>query len=240
MVVSGGGGGAGVGAPNGGSAGNAALTGAGNAGCSDSGDGGAGGIGPTDGTNGGGAGCIGGSTNGSATKGGDGANGGGGGGGGWFGGGGSGPSEFQYYSQGGGGGGSSYGGAGLSSGITITAASAEATPLVVISWNIARCVAGLTTHVLTATYATGAFYGLFCVNANGDGTYTQYSPGLLVTQQTLTGTGHIRKNQGVTTIQANLPAFKNLNLVGSANGTVSSFGESGSGFPTLNGTFTLT
>jgi hypothetical protein len=96
-----------------------------------------------------------------------------------------------------------------------------------------------TTYFLTATYATGSFYGVFCVNANGDGTYTQYSPGLPVNQQTLTGTGHIRMNQGVTSIQAYLPTFKNLNLVGTTNGTASSFGESGSGFPHLSGTFTL-
>ena len=101
------------------------------------------------------------------------------------------------------------------------------------------CAAGLTARVLNATYATGTFIGLFCVNANGDGTYAQWSPALPVTEQALTGTGHIRVNQGTTTVQANLPAFKNLNLVGSTNGTVSSFGESGSGFPTLHGTFTL-
>jgi hypothetical protein len=77
------------------------------------------------------------------------------------------------------------------------------------------------------------------VNANGDGTYAQYSPGLPVNQQVLTGTGHIRTNQGVTSIQAYLPAFKNLNLVGSSNAVASSFGESGSGFPHLSGTFTL-
>jgi hypothetical protein len=98
----------------------------------------------------------------------------------------------------------------------------------------------LTPYFLTATYHTGTFYGAFCVNANGDGTYTQHSPGLPVSQRTLTGIGHIRKNQGVTSIQAYLPAFKNLNLVGTTNGTASSFGESGSGFPHLNGTFTLT
>jgi len=98
----------------------------------------------------------------------------------------------------------------------------------------------LTPYVLSATYATGSFTGLFCVNANGDGTYTQYSPGLPVNQQTLTGTGHIRMNQGVTSIQAHMPKFQNLNLVGTTNGTTSSFGESGSGFPHLNGTFILT
>ena len=95
------------------------------------------------------------------------------------------------------------------------------------------------TYFLTATYATGTFYGVFCVNANGDGTYVQYSPGLPANQQILTGTGHIRTNQGVTSIQAYLPTFKNLNLVGTSNAAASSFGESGSGFPHLSGTFTL-
>jgi hypothetical protein len=111
--------------------------------------------------------------------------------------------------------------------------------VVTISY-VVSCAAGLTLHVLNATYATGKFSAIFCVNANGDGTYTQYSPGLSASQQALTGTGHIRVNHGTTTIQAYLPAFKNLDLVGSTNGAVSSFGESGSGFPPLNGTFTLT
>jgi hypothetical protein len=105
---------------------------------------------------------------------------------------------------------------------------------------VSPCGTGLTPYFLTATYHTGTFTGVFCVNANGDGTYTQNSPGLPVSQRTLTGTGHIRMNQGVTSIQAYMPAFQNLNLVGTTNGTASSFGESGSGFPHLNGTFTLT
>ena len=79
----------------------------------------------------------------------------------------------------------------------------------------------LASHFLTATYSTGPSPAWFCVNANGDGTYTQYSPGLPTSQQTLAGTGHIRKNQGVTSIQVYMPAFKNLNLVGSTrNGVV--------------------
>ncbi len=149
--------------------------------------------------------------------------GGGGGGGGYVGGGGS--------VGAGGGGGSSYP-------APATQWDTTATPSVTITY-VPTCAAGLTAHLLNATYATGTFTGLFCVNANGDGTYTQYSPGLPATEQTLTGTGHIRKNQGTTSIQAYMPAFRNLNLVGSINGTVSSFGESGSGFPHLSGTFTL-
>ena len=102
------------------------------------------------------------------------------------------------------------------------------------------CATALTPYFLSATYATGTFTGVFCVNAYGDGTYTQYSPGLPVTQRTLTGTGHIRVNSRVISIQAYLPTFKNLNPVGTTNGTASSFSESGSGFPHLSGTFTLT
>ena len=38
---------------------------------------------------------------------------------------------------------------------------------------ISQCTAGLDAHVLTATYASGTFTGLFCVNGKGFGTYTQ-------------------------------------------------------------------
>lgn len=38
---------------------------------------------------------------------------------------------------------------------------------------ISQCTAGLHAHVLTATYASGTFTGLFCVNGKGFGTYTQ-------------------------------------------------------------------
>lgn len=126
LLVAGAGGGSGGGGV-GGSAGDTSVTGAGAGGCG--GAGAHGGVGPTDGSNGGGSGC-GGSGDGSASSGGTGAVDGGGGGGGWFGGGGGGP----FADGGGGGGGSSYGGAGPSAGITITTASATATPKVVISW----------------------------------------------------------------------------------------------------------
>jgi len=99
------------------------------------------------------------------------------------------------------------------------------------------CASG-TAHFLVATSHTGNFTGLFCVNANGDGTYTQRSVGPPVVQ-TLKGTGHIRMNQGVTTIQAAGATAKNFSLVGTTNGTASSFRETGSGLTTKTGTFTL-
>jgi hypothetical protein len=99
------------------------------------------------------------------------------------------------------------------------------------------CPSG-TPHYLTATSGPATFFGLFCVNANGDGTYTQYAPGFPVTQ-TLAGSGHIRVNHGVISIQASGPTTKNFSLVGSTNGTASSFAEMASGFPTATGTFTL-
>ncbi len=76
------------------------------------------------------------------------------------------------------------------------------------------------------------------MNATGDGTYTQYSPGFPVTQ-TLAGTGHIRVSQGVTSIQASGATAHDFSLVGSTNGTASSFAETGSGLPNKTGTFTL-
>jgi hypothetical protein len=133
----------------------------------------------------------------------------------------------------GGGGGSGYAAPGLSPAFTTGVRGGNG--VVTITYTLS-CGA-LTPYALSAQPTNGVpFSGLFCVNANGDGTFTQFGPG----NQELVGTGHIRVNQGTTTIQAYLPAYKNLNLVGSTNGTVSSFGETGSGFPSLNGTFTLT
>ncbi len=99
------------------------------------------------------------------------------------------------------------------------------------------CPSG-TPHYLTATYGSATFFGLFCVNANGDGSYTQFAPGFPVTQ-TLTGTGHIRVNQGVTSIQASGSTSKSFSLVGTTNGTTSSFSETTSGLPNATGTFTV-
>ena len=66
---------------------------------------------------------------------------------------------------------------------------------------------------MNATYATGTFTGLFCVNATGFGTYTQ---GIL------TGFGWVTTVNGTTSIAA---LGKNLFLAGSTNGTKSRFVE---------------
>ena len=89
------------------------------------------------------------------------------------------------------------------------------------------CAAGLHAHVLSATYATGTFTALFCVNAKGFGTYTQ---GIL------TGFGSVTVVKGTTIIGA---VGKNLLLAGTTNGTKSSFVELAP-TPIKFGTFTLT
>lgn len=124
--------------------------------------------------------------------------GGGGGGGGYYGGGGS--------SFGGAGGGSSYPEA------DVTGLDTTATPSVTITY-VPPCGAGLTPHVLNATYATRTFTGLFCVNAKGIGTYTQ---------GTVSGIGAVTTVKGTTLIGA---LGKNLLLAGRTNGTKSGFVE---------------
>ncbi len=57
--------------------------------------------------------------------------------------------------------------------------------------------------------------------------------------QTLSGTGHIRVSQGVTSIQAAGATVKNFSLVGSTNATTSSFAETVTGIPNVTGTFAL-
>ena len=91
---------------------------------------------------------------------------------------------------------------------------------------IAACTAGLHPHLLNASYATGTFTGLFCVNAKGFGTYTQ---GIL------TGFGWVTIVKGTTAIAA---LGKNLFLVGATKGTRSSFLELAP-TPIKFGTFTL-
>ena len=87
------------------------------------------------------------------------------------------------------------------------------------------CAAGLTAHVLTATYHTGTFSGLFCVNAKGVGTYSQGA---------VSGFGAVIRVKATTIIGA---LGKNLFLLGATNGTTSSFGELAP-VPS-HGTFTL-
>jgi hypothetical protein len=90
---------------------------------------------------------------------------------------------------------------------------------------VPACIAGLTAHVLTASYHTGTFTGLFCVNAKGIGTYTQGA---------VSGFGVVTKVKATTIIGA---LGKNLFLLGATNGTTSSFGELAP-VPS-HGTFTL-
>ena len=90
---------------------------------------------------------------------------------------------------------------------------------------VPACASGLTAHVLTATYHTGTFSGLFCVSAKGVGTYSQGA---------VSGFGAVIRVKATTIIGA---VGKNLFLLGAINGTTSSFGELA---PTpSHGTFTL-
>ncbi len=120
--------------------------------------------------------------------------------------------------------------AGATGTITNTAtASASDAPTVTATDTdtVSPCAAGLTAHMLSATYHTGTFTGLFCVNAKGVGTYTQ---------GTVSGTGTVTVFRGVTFITA---WGKNLVLLGSTNGTKSGFIELAPS-PFKFGTFTLT
>ncbi len=94
----------------------------------------------------------------------------------------------------------------------MTGLDTTATPSVTITY-VPPCGAGLTPHVLNATYATRTFTGLFCVNAKGIGTYTQ---------GTVSGIGAVTTVKGTTLIGA---LGKNLLLAGRTNGTKSGFVE---------------
>lgn len=87
------------------------------------------------------------------------------------------------------------------------------------------CTTGLTSHVLTATYPSGAFTGVFCLNAKGVGSYTQ-GP--------VSGIGGLRTVNGTTYIGA---LGKNLLLAGAMNATKNGFVELAP-VPAI-GTFTL-
>ena len=89
------------------------------------------------------------------------------------------------------------------------------------------CATGLKAHVLTATYQARSFTGLFCVNANGIGTYTQ---------GTMSGFGSVTVRNGTTTIIA---FGRNLALLGTTKGTQSGFIEFAPA-PIKLGRFTLT
>jgi hypothetical protein len=97
------------------------------------------------------------------------------------------------------------------------------------------CGAGLTAHLLTATSRTGSFFGIFCVNPAGTGTYTQYPAGAPASV-TATGTGTVTVSGTVTRITA---FGKNLALLGQRTSTTSTFTETAPA-PVTSGTFTLT
>jgi hypothetical protein len=99
-------------------------------------------------------------------------------------------------------------------------------PPATVNLTVGTCSAGLTAHVLTATSRTGNFFGLFCVNASGSGTYQQ---------GTLHGTGTVTPQNGVTRITA---FGTNLALIGQTNGSSSTFTETAPA-PVKAGTFTL-
>lgn len=88
------------------------------------------------------------------------------------------------------------------------------------------------THVLDATYGGGTFTGVFCLNANGIGTYTQYSG----TTETAKGTGEVLTSGGTTVVAASGPG---LALLGEETSTSSTFTETAPA-PMKTGTFTLT
>ena len=90
----------------------------------------------------------------------------------------------------------------------------------------ALCATGFKPQILTATYGTSTFTGLFCVNAKGVGTYTQ---------GTVSGIGTVVVVNGTTIIGA---LGKNLALVGATKGTTSGYIELAPA-PIKLGTFTL-
>ena len=89
------------------------------------------------------------------------------------------------------------------------------------------CATGLRPHVLTATYATGTFTGLFCLNGKGYGTYTQGG---------LSGPGHVYALKGYTIITA---SGTQVRMLGITKGTYSKFTEVAP-VPIKTGTFKLT
>jgi hypothetical protein len=95
------------------------------------------------------------------------------------------------------------------------------------------CGTALSPYFLTATYATGTFTGLFCVNAAGTGTYTQYS--VPAGTQTATGTGTVKVVGRTTAIAA---SGTGLALLGELTASSSTFTETAPA-PMKTGTFTL-
>lgn len=95
------------------------------------------------------------------------------------------------------------------------------------------CTAGTVADVLWASSPAASFIGVFCVNAAGSGTYTQYSVPTLT--QTAVGTGTVAISGTSTAISA---SGKGLALLGETTSTSSTFTET-SPSPMKTGTFTL-
>ena len=92
---------------------------------------------------------------------------------------------------------------------------------------VTQCATGLRPHDLTATYATGTFTGLFCLNGKGYGTYTQGG---------VSGPGHVYALKGYTIITA---SGTQVRMLGITKGTYSKFTEVAP-VPIKTGTFKLT
>jgi hypothetical protein len=95
------------------------------------------------------------------------------------------------------------------------------------------CATGTVAYDLWASSSAGDFIGLFCLNAAGTGTYTQYS--VPIVTQTVTGTGTVAVSGTSTWIAA---SGKGLGLLGQTTSTFSTFTETAPA-PMKTGTFTL-
>jgi PKD repeat protein len=104
--------------------------------------------------------------------------------------------------------------------------SAVASENFTVAPSMTQCAFGLVAHTLSASYGPLTLSGLFCVNAQGVGNYTQ---------GTVQGLGVIKVVKGVTSI---LAVGKNLALLGVMNGTHGGFIEFAPA-PFKLGTFTL-
>ena len=157
----------------------------------------------------------------------NGGNGDGGGGAGYYGGGGGCP----YFDDGGGGGGSSYPPS------DATGLNTTGKPSVTISFVLAAdpCGLGLRSYIMSATSSGGNFVGVFCVDAAGTGTYTQYDESPPFTPP-VTVAGIVKISGTTTSIAASGPK---LVLLGEITSSSSRFTETAPP-PMKSGTFTLT
>jgi hypothetical protein len=95
------------------------------------------------------------------------------------------------------------------------------------------CETGTVAYDLWASSSAADFVGLFCLNAAGTGTYTQYSVPTLT--PTATGTGTVDVSKTSTSIAA---SGKGLALLGQTTSTFGTFTETAPA-PMKTGTFTL-